>query len=592
MTAAHTSITMATTGIALFLSLLFLLSSPVPTSAGTIFEARFPTACVNPLLSLAGFCALNNGCTKTCFKSSNTFGSGTSSGGSTTTTNSGATSASTLSLYTQALDNFYVPVDAVECDQFEDPICPATTCCPACKDELIELYQCLILESNYHFLDPLARDCPIDCKPKPPANRPTGTGVSLRPSVERPPHDRVETAAPVEATTVAPVPVTTMAPVLVPTMAPVPATTMTPVPPLTMAPVPVPTMAPVPVPTMAPVPVIVTTMAPVPVPTMAPVPVPTIAPVPVIVTTVAPVPVSTSPQKPEPMRPKTYLVPNWIIPQANETRYQPMTIRVQDSLIFVWSSGTHNVYIYPNANSTNPCDSTNKILIGDTTSNPTMFTFREFYAGKTVRFACDIGGHCNAGMHMDVTILPLPVVEQAQQTAPPAPAPTSPPVPVTMTIITPAPVPVMVATIAPVPVTTTTRAPKAHTAPNWVIPPINVIGIPYPPLMVRVGDSLTFAWDTGTHDVYIYPNAKAPNHCDSTDKILVGDTKSNPTTYLFTEADAGKTLHFVCSIGAHCDAGMRMNVAVLAATPPTAGTVPSTTGAASLVEAIATGGIP
>mmetsp|Transcript_19273 Transcript_19273/g.40427 ORF Transcript_19273/g.40427 Transcript_19273/m.40427 type:complete len:566 (+) Transcript_19273:508-2205(+) len=565
MTASHASVrrTVLTT-TALF---LFFLSSPTPASAATIFEAKFPTACVNPLLSLAGFCALNNGCTKTCFKSSKTFGSAS---GSTTSTVSDTTPASPLALFAQALDNFYVPVDAVDCNEFEDPICPATTCCPACEDELIELYQCLILESNYQNLDPLARDCPIDCKPPAKDN----------------------TAAPVEAPMMAPVPVPTMAPIPAPTMAPVPSPTFAPVPPFTMAPVPLPTMAPVPAPTMAPVPI--PTIAPVPVSTIPLIP---ISP-PVSVPTIAPVPVITSQQKPVATRPKTFLVPNWVVPEANENPFRPMTIRVQDSLIFVWKSGTHDVYMYPNANSANPCNSTNKILIGDTTSNPTMFTFREYYAGKTVRFACDIGNHCSAGMHLEVTILPLPVVEQAQQTAPPAPAPTnppkSPPVPVTMTVITKAPVPpATVATTAPAPVTTTTIVPKAHTAPNWVIPSRNGLGIPYTPIMVRVGDSLTFAWDTGKHDVYIYPNANAPNHCDSTDKILVGDKQSNPTTYVFTDADAGKTLHFACDIPAHCEAGMRMNVAVLAVTPPAGtGTVPLTTGTTSVVEAIAKGGIP
>mmetsp|Transcript_18371 Transcript_18371/g.38601 ORF Transcript_18371/g.38601 Transcript_18371/m.38601 type:complete len:249 (+) Transcript_18371:295-1041(+) len=158
MTASHASVrrTVLTT-TALF---LFFLSSPTPASAATIFEAKFPTACVNPLLSLAGFCALNNGCTKTCFKSSKTFGSAS---GSTTSTVSDTTPASPLALFAQALDNFYVPVDAVDCNEFEDPICPATTCCPACRDQLADLFRCLILESDLDFLDYLARNCPIDC---------------------------------------------------------------------------------------------------------------------------------------------------------------------------------------------------------------------------------------------------------------------------------------------------------------------------------------------------------------------------------------------------------------------------------------------
>uniref|UniRef100_A0A6V0C2R8 Uncharacterized protein n=1 Tax=Pseudo-nitzschia australis TaxID=44445 RepID=A0A6V0C2R8_9STRA len=134
----------ATTSSALFLCLL--LSLMVPSSANTIFEALFPTACVTPLLSQAGMCVLNNGCTETCFE-----------------TPDGSTSASPLSLDSEALQDFFIPVDAVECDQFEEPICPATTCCPACRDQLADLFRCLILESDLDFLDYLARNCPIDC---------------------------------------------------------------------------------------------------------------------------------------------------------------------------------------------------------------------------------------------------------------------------------------------------------------------------------------------------------------------------------------------------------------------------------------------
>ena len=48
---------------------------------------------------------------------------------------------------------------------------------------------------------------------------------------------------------------------------------------------------------------------------------------------------------------------------------------------------------------------------------------------------------------------------------------------------------------------------------------------------------------------------------------MVGSTRENPVTYVFTEADKGKTLNFVCDIGSHCELGMRMQVRVFGAIP-------------------------
>ncbi len=98
------------------------------------------------------------------------------------------------------------------------------------------------------------------------------------------------------------------------------------------------------------------------------------------------------------------------------------------------------------------------------------------------------------------------------------------------------------------------------TAPNWVIP-MN-IGTPYPPMTVSAGDSLTFAWAFGTHDVWIYPSGT----CDPTGGIQIGSIDDNPTTYVFTESEAGSTITFACDVGTHCQAGMLMDVTV-AGTP-------------------------
>lgn len=120
--------------------------------ADTIFDSIIPTSCVNPQLQTAGFCALQKGCADACF------------GQSTNGIPSFENVANLFSLESVGLQNFYIPVDAVECDQMEEPICPATICCPACKDEINELFRCIIIEGNYHYLDYLAESCPLDCQ--------------------------------------------------------------------------------------------------------------------------------------------------------------------------------------------------------------------------------------------------------------------------------------------------------------------------------------------------------------------------------------------------------------------------------------------
>mmetsp|Transcript_118310 Transcript_118310/g.241824 ORF Transcript_118310/g.241824 Transcript_118310/m.241824 type:complete len:698 (-) Transcript_118310:214-2307(-) len=93
-------------------------------------------------------------------------------------------------------------------------------------------------------------------------------------------------------------------------------------------------------------------------------------------------------------------------------------------------------------------------------------------------------------------------------------------------------------------------------SPDWIIP--LAIGTPYPPMSVNVGDSLTFSWSQGTHDVWIYPSG----NCDPTGGVQIGSTQDNPTTYVFGEDTAGTTITFACDVGSHCAAGMIMDVTV------------------------------
>mmetsp|Transcript_32826 Transcript_32826/g.68490 ORF Transcript_32826/g.68490 Transcript_32826/m.68490 type:complete len:273 (-) Transcript_32826:364-1182(-) len=159
MAPPRSSKTIATTDWALAALLVAVLSLSPESSVfttvearDTIFDAILPTACVTPALAMAGFCVLQNNCNEECFDKT----------AKETTEPPAATSV--FSLDSPALQDFYIPVDAVECSQMEDPICPATTCCPACRDELNTLYRCLIVESDYNYLDYLATTCPMDCK--------------------------------------------------------------------------------------------------------------------------------------------------------------------------------------------------------------------------------------------------------------------------------------------------------------------------------------------------------------------------------------------------------------------------------------------
>jgi hypothetical protein len=228
---------------AVLLSTLAVNSNNAFVNADTIFSEIMPTKCVNPALNKAGFCVLTHECTTTreCFEPTSTAAAAAAST-STTTANTNRLSLD--------IEGFYVPVDAVDCEQFEDPICPSTTCCPECQVELNELYKCFIMETvGLNYLDYLASTCPLDCIGFESGSESSGNGP-----VPVPVPVPVTTIAPVPVaitTAPVPVPVTTTAPVSVPV-----ATTIVPVPVLT-------TIVPVPVP-------VATTIAPVPVVTAAP----------------------------------------------------------------------------------------------------------------------------------------------------------------------------------------------------------------------------------------------------------------------------------------------------------------------------------
>jgi len=97
----------------------------------------------------------------------------------------------------------------------------------------------------------------------------------------------------------------------------------------------------------------------------------------------------------------------------------PITgVRVGDTLTFDWT-GTHDVHIHP----VNTCDQANRIVVG--TSPGASYTVQEADAGSDIFFACDVfsGAHCNNGMIMTVSVLPL--VTDETMTDMPTPSPVS-----------------------------------------------------------------------------------------------------------------------------------------------------------------------
>jgi len=78
--------------------------------------------------------------------------------------------------------------------------------------------------------------------------------------------------------------------------------------------------------------------------------------------------------------------------------YDDATAKVGDTVTFDFSGTDHNVFIHPSGS----CDETDAIEVG--TSGPVSYTFVEADAGKDMFFACDVGGHCEAGQIVKFTV--------------------------------------------------------------------------------------------------------------------------------------------------------------------------------------------
>mmetsp|Transcript_14942 Transcript_14942/g.34211 ORF Transcript_14942/g.34211 Transcript_14942/m.34211 type:complete len:338 (+) Transcript_14942:210-1223(+) len=185
------------------LNLLLLSSLPrraeaaADNIADNIFDAIIPSICAQTLLQQAGGCVSQQSCYNKCFEEPDRRKMqanaptlhpwATALGYAPTPAPQqqivGATGNS-ITITSPAMENFYIPVDATTCAEMEDPICPATACCPACEDELVMLYQCIIIMSDYTtHLENLAQSCPMDCK------SPRNIEIGANPNVYTPPNN-------------------------------------------------------------------------------------------------------------------------------------------------------------------------------------------------------------------------------------------------------------------------------------------------------------------------------------------------------------------------------------------------------------------
>ena len=76
-----------------------------------------------------------------------------------------------------------------------------------------------------------------------------------------------------------------------------------------------------------------------------------------------------------------------------------MTASVGDTLEFTWS-GTHNVYVMPNAEAVEACDFSSATLLCATSAGGSCTATLDTLPAY---FACEVAGHCQGGQHLTVS---------------------------------------------------------------------------------------------------------------------------------------------------------------------------------------------
>jgi hypothetical protein len=87
--------------------------------------------------------------------------------------------------------------------------------------------------------------------------------------------------------------------------------------------------------------------------------------------------------------------------------YEPITAQSGDTITFTWE-GSHNAFIHP----TGTCDGEGAIEVGST--SPAQYTFTDADVGTSLFFACQVGGHCDAGQQIIVDVQALLVEDTTE----------------------------------------------------------------------------------------------------------------------------------------------------------------------------------
>jgi len=216
----------------------------------------------------------------------------------------------------------------------------------------------------------------------------------------------------------------------------------------------------------------------------------------------------------------------WTFPSGSS--FTPLTVAVGDTVTFQFSTGSHDVWSLPDNNAYSQCD----LSAASSLSEDGPYTWTASSTG-TFYMACSFSGHCNGGMKIQVTVQ----ASSGGSSSATAAASTS-----TAAAST--------AAAAASTATATSTGGSVNHAFTWQIQS-------YTPLSVAVGDTVTFQFSTGAHNVYLFPTQTAFTNCDFSSATSLSTT--GPYTY--TAATAG-TFYMGCSFSGHCNGGMKIQITV------------------------------
>ena len=101
---------------------------------------------------------------------------------------------------------------------------------------------------------------------------------------------------------------------------------------------------------------------------------------------------------------------------------------VGDTIVFQWA-GIHNVYIHTSGLCVIDGDLQSRILIAESTGQP--YVIPDYFAGRSLFFVCEIGQHCENGLHVTINVngTPIPIPDDIYVIPTPTAAPGLSPLP-------------------------------------------------------------------------------------------------------------------------------------------------------------------